>query len=269
MLYAEMSGPSSAVIAGPWPVAWAVLTVAGGCGAVLGRFAVWVSDHYTPRGGGMHGVGTPLAAAAVFAGVVARFGVSWEAIPPLVAAAALVVLSSVDLRSYRLPDLIVLPASGVSLMAVSAVSLITGKPAAVAAAVAAALGYGALMWAVHRINPRGLGLGDVKLAPLLGLHLGWTAAAFHRGWTDIVGLVGQALVISSAMGLAMGAAVAVLRRRGWDVLPDPAAPPERAAVTAEAGSGPHTPVMATGFPFGPALAAGTLAAVLFSEALVG
>ena len=258
---------------GPRPAVWAVLAAAGVCGAVLGRFAVRVSDHYTPRGCGMHGVGTPLAAAAVFAAVVARFGVAWEVIPPLVAAAALVVLSSVDLRSYRLPDLIVLPAFGVSLMAVSVVSLITGRPVAVAAAAAAALGYGALMWAVRRVNRGGLGLGDVKLAPLLGLHLGWTAAAFHSGWTDIVGLIGQALVISSSVGLAMGASVAVLRRRGLDVLPDPAALGGGAAEgrdeAAEARRSLHPPVMATGFPFGPALAAGTLAAVLFSEALVG
>ena len=202
------------------------------------------------------------------------------------AVAALVTLSVVDLRSYRLPDAIVLPASGVGAMIVVAVSLIIGRPGAAVAAMAAALGYGTLMLTVHEICPRGLGFGDVKLAPLLGLHLGWTADVLHGGWLAVTGLVVQGLLISSSVGLMMGLAVAGLRCMGREALPDPGTESDPGAEPdpgtksdpgaeldpgAESGGMPVAAgerLLGTGFPFGPALAAGTLIAVLFSEYLL-
>lgn len=199
---------------------------------------------------------TKLVMAAIFVFVTARFGLGWEIIPPLVATSALVTLAVIDLRIYRLPDIIVVPATGISALVIVCASLAIGKPTAALAALVAGLCYGVLLWIVHEINPRGLGFGDVKLALLLGLHLGWTAAALHGDWFAVAGLVVQALLLSSIIGLVMGLIVAMLRYKGRNVLPDPD------------GSAVATNVLSTGFPFGPALSAGTLLAICASDLLL-
>ena len=192
--------------------------------------------------------------------VVYRFGVGWAAVPPLVAATSLVVLSAIDLRTYRLPDAVTFPAAATSLVAVVGASLALQRPGAIVSALAVGVGYGGVMWGAHELQPSGLGFGDVKLAPLLGIHVGWVAGALHPGWSPVVGLAAQALLLSSVIGLAMGLGVALLRRLGYRALEDPGARTARAA---------SARLLDTGFPFGPPLAAGTMAAVLFSPLLVG
>lgn len=198
--------------------------------------------------------------AAALMAVVARFGVGWNMAPPLLAAASLVTLSAVDLQAYRLPDAISLPASASSLAAIAAASVAAGRPGAIVSSVAAALGFGSVLWAAHELRPNGLGFGDVKLGLLLGLHLGWAAGIFHSGWGAVLGLAAQALLLSCAIGVGMGLVLALLRRRGFDALPDPGRGPP---------AEPRPRLLDTSFPFGPALAAGTMIAVLFSGALVG
>ena len=216
-----------------------------------------------------------LTTAAASAAVVVRFDVGWAMIPPLVAAVSLVTLSAVDLRAYRLPDAISFPASGLSLAAIAAASVAVGRPSAIVSALVAALGVGAVLWVAHELRPSGLGFGDVKLGPLLGLHLGWVAGMFHTGWAAVLGLAAQALLFSSLIGLAMGLVVGLLRRRGIYALPDPERGPLAGGTGAllpdpgrEPSARPRMRLRDTNFPFGPALAAGTLAAVLFSEALL-
>ena len=215
-----------------------------------------------------------LTTAAASVAVVVRFDVGWTILPPLVAAASLVTLSAVDLRAYRLPDAISFPASGLSLVAIAAASVAIGRPGAIVSALVTALGIGGVLWVAHGFRPSGLGFGDVKLGPLLGLHLGWVAGTFHTGWTAVLGLAAQALLLSSLIGLAMGLVVGLLRRWGIDALPGP----RRGLPAGGTGAplshpGRRPPARSrmrlrdTNFPFGPALAAGTLAAVLFSEAL--
>ena len=219
-----------------------------------------MADRFAPPRGARRRAGLlELLTALLLAVVVARLGVGWNTIPPLVAAVSLLTLSVVDVRSGRLPDAISLPASAASLAAIGAASIATGRPGAIVAAVAAALGYGAVMWLAHELRPSGLGFGDVKVGPLLGLHIGWTAATFHQGWWAVVGLAAQALMLSCLIGLAMGLVLALLRRRGREPLPDPGLEP---------ADPQGTGLLDTAFPFGPALAAGTMIAVLFSEALL-
>ena len=229
-------------------------------GAAAGRLAAAVADHFAPPRGTRRRVGLlELSTALLLAIVVARFGVGWNMAPPLVAAVSLLTLSVVDWRSGRLPDAISLAASAASLAAIGAAAIATGRPGTIVAAVAAAVGYGAVMWVAHEIRPGGLGFGDVKLAPLLGLHIGWTAAASGGGWWVVVGLAARALMLSCLIGLAMGLVLAVHRRMGGEPPPDP-------------GPGPAFPrgtgLLSTAFPFGPALAAGTMIAVLFPDALL-
>jgi leader peptidase (prepilin peptidase)/N-methyltransferase len=106
----------------------------------------------------------------------------------------LVVLSFIDVRTRRLPNRIVLPAAAVVLAAHVAIA-----PDRALEWVVAALGAFALLLAAALAYPGGLGMGDVKLALLLGAALGWA--------------VGAALVIGfAAAGLA---GVLMIVRSGW------------------------------------------------------
>lgn len=118
-------------------------------------------------------VGTALA----FAGVA----VWWLVIPaawPVLAAylflmAVTVVLACIDLNTFKLPNVIVLPAICVmgALLAITAV-LSGDYQSLIRALIGSAVltGFYGLLWWVW---PGGMGFGDVKLAALLGLALGW------------------------------------------------------------------------------------------------
>jgi leader peptidase (prepilin peptidase) / N-methyltransferase len=139
------------------------------------------------------GVVVVLGAAVLFAATAWRFGWSWELPAFLCVAAAAVLLADVDLRHRLLPDRVVAPTG----LAVAV--LLTGaaavddrwddlRRALLAGAVALAVG---LVMAL--LAPAGLGMGDVKLAAVLGLALGWL------GWRAVLvgfflGFVLQAVV---------------------------------------------------------------------------
>lgn len=95
--------------------------------------------------------------------------------PVAVAAGLLgaVVASVVDLRSKRLPNRILLPTVAVVLVLLLAAALLDHQPRR--ALVAAGLGAGGLLLfgLVWFLRPAALGYGDVKLAGLLGLVVGW------------------------------------------------------------------------------------------------
>jgi leader peptidase (prepilin peptidase)/N-methyltransferase len=114
-----------------------------------------------------------LLTAVVFAGVGARFGAEWAVPAYLLLAASLVAVSFVDLEHFLVPNRILLVTlyGGVPLLVLAAVTDHEvgdlGR-----AAVGAVVGLGLLL-VVHLVNPRGMGMGDVKLAGVLGLFLGF------------------------------------------------------------------------------------------------
>lgn len=141
-----------------------------------------------------------LATAVLFVAVTARFGPTPVLPAYLYLAAISVALAVIDFDVRRLPNVIVLPS-----YLVGAVLLV---PAAVADADWWAAGRGLLAMAglglfylvLAVLYPGGMGLGDVKLAGLLGLYLGWL------GWSSVLigaftgfllgGLVGAVLLVS-------------------------------------------------------------------------
>jgi leader peptidase (prepilin peptidase) / N-methyltransferase len=141
--------------------------------------------------------------AVLFVAVAARFGWSWLLPAYLYLAAVAIALAAIDLDVMRLPDRIVLPSYIVALVLLvpAAVAERNGE-AAVRGLVAAALMY-AFYW-VLAVLPKGMGGGDVKLAPLLGLYLGWL------GWSSVAiglfagfllgGVVGVALLATRVAG---------------------------------------------------------------------
>ena len=86
----------------------------------------------------------------------------------------LLVLAAIDLDVHRLPDAIQLPAYPVLVILLGACSLATADLAALLRAVLAGAALFTVFFVLLLVAPSGgMGFGDVKLAGLLGLLLGW------------------------------------------------------------------------------------------------
>ncbi len=86
----------------------------------------------------------------------------------------LLVLAAIDLDVHRLPDAIQLPAYPALVILLGACSLATADLAALVRAVLAGAALFTVFFVLLLVAPSGgMGFGDVKLAGLLGLLLGW------------------------------------------------------------------------------------------------
>jgi leader peptidase (prepilin peptidase) / N-methyltransferase len=167
---------------------------------------------------------------ALFAALGWRFSDTWALPAFLLLGAALVALSVIDLEHFLLPNRIIYPvgAASVVLLAIAAVADPDGE--AFVRALACALGAGLVFVVLHLISPRAMGFGDVRLAFLLGLDLGWI------GVGDVVLGLLLGFVYGAVVGLVLIATGARSRRD-------------------------H-------IPFGPFLAAGAVTALLFGEMIL-
>jgi leader peptidase (prepilin peptidase) / N-methyltransferase len=106
-----------------------------------------------------------LTTAALIAACVADFGLTLHALAAAVFCAALVAISAVDIERRIVPNRIVLPASGVVLALMLAWRPSVEWPVA---------GFGAalFLFLAALAYPAGMGMGDVKLALLLGVAVG-------------------------------------------------------------------------------------------------
>ncbi|MBA3747228.1 MAG: prepilin peptidase, partial [Solirubrobacterales bacterium] len=164
------------------------------------------------------------ATAALFvAVVVAHHDDTAELVLGLVLVAFVVPLALIDLDTRKLPNKLTLPAA----IAAVVLGTLLDRSGEVERLVAGVAGGGFFLLAALAY-PRGMGMGDVKLAGVIGLFLGReVAAALFIG-----------LIAASVIG------VAIIARKG-------------------AGEGRKTAV-----PFGPFLAAGAITALLVGEPLV-
>jgi leader peptidase (prepilin peptidase) / N-methyltransferase len=126
----------------------------------------------------------PTLVVAGVVGVLAAVGLAGQTWAVVVGGAGLAalgtVLTVIDLRTHRLPDRLVGPGVGGLLALLTVAAVVTGDGGALGRAVLAALAstFGYLLLGLARAG--GLGLGDVKLAGLLGLWLGWF------GWSAVL-----------------------------------------------------------------------------------
>ncbi len=114
-----------------------------------------------------------LATAVLFVLTAWRIGAHLDLIAFLIFVASLLALALIDLELMVLPRSIVYPA----LIGVGATLLVAATVdnqwRRLFVAVLCSLAWFALFFVINLVSPRSLGFGDVRLAPLLGLALGW------------------------------------------------------------------------------------------------
>lgn len=144
----------------------------------------------------------------LFVLVLLRFGLGIEFVAYAYLAALAMVLTVIDLTYHRLPDVIVLPAYPVLLMLLAIECLVTGEwwPLATAAIGGAILFV--LYFAAAIARPGGMGFGDVKLAGVIGIALGWL------GWGPLVVGAFAAFLIGGVVGVVLIAARKSGRKSG-------------------------------------------------------
>jgi leader peptidase (prepilin peptidase) / N-methyltransferase len=174
-----------------------------------------------------------LVTVAAFAELAVRYD-GWELAPLLLLAACLITVSVIDLQVQRIPDRITFPTFALSVPAIVSVSVHLDATDRIPGAFIGAAAYFFFLFVTHMIYPAGMGFGDVKLAAVMGLYLGWL------GWTDDLPVAGPlrlvfyALMLGCLLGVVFGLAVQLAtKKRG-------------------------------AFPFGPALAMGCYVVVLFA-----
>jgi leader peptidase (prepilin peptidase)/N-methyltransferase len=145
-----------------------------------------------------------LSTGALFVAMTARFGATPTLPAYLYLAAITVALAVIDIDVQRLPNAIVLPSYVVGVALLVPAVVVDGDWRSGARALAAM----ALLWtgycALALVYPGGMGFGDVKLAGVLGLYLGWL------GWSSV--LVGA--FAGFLLGGVVGVALLVTRRAG-------------------------------------------------------
>ena len=107
------------------------------------------------------------ATAVLIAACFFHFGLTAEAVLAAFFCAVLVVLSAIDIEHRILPDRIVLPSAAIVLVAQTALNPSVEW-------ILAALGASLFLFLAVLAYPKGMGMGDVKLALLMGAMLGRT-----------------------------------------------------------------------------------------------
>lgn len=161
--------------------------------------------------------------ALLFAAAGLKFGWTIELIPALLLISTLVIVANSDLDMRIVPNKVIVPA------------LVLGVPAQALAypdqwltwTLSALIAFG-VMFAVALAYPAGMGMGDVKLAAVLGLYLGRAVA--------------PAMLIAFAVGTIVG--IVVMMAKG-----------------VQAGR-------KTGIPFAPFMALGGVISLFWGEAMV-
>jgi prepilin signal peptidase PulO-like enzyme (type II secretory pathway) len=112
-------------------------------------------------------------------------------------AAVSVALTMIDIDTHTLPNRIVLPAYLVVSVSLATASLLNGDPERLArAAIGGGVLFGLyLLMAV--VRPGGMGFGDVKLAGVLGICLGWL------GWDALAVGAFSAFLLGGVFALAL------------------------------------------------------------------
>ncbi len=173
---------------------------------------------------------TIVATVVFFAGAGLRFGADWVVPAYLVFFVCLVSISVIDSQRQIIPNYIVYPTIFASVPLLALAALIQGEWDRFGQAMLGATLAWLALFLIHLISPGGMGFGDVRLAFVLGLFLGWISLSHV-----VTGLFLGVVIIS-----VVGVVLAILRLRSLQ---------EHIA-------------------FGPFLAVGSTLAVYFGESII-
>ena len=112
-----------------------------------------------------------------------------------------IALSIIDFRTHRLPNKIVAPSYGVGLILFGCAAVASSDALRFGQSLLGMLGMFAVYLLMALPARHAIGMGDVKLAGLLGLYLGWL------GWSNLaVGFIGAFVIggIISVVLMALG-----------------------------------------------------------------
>jgi leader peptidase (prepilin peptidase)/N-methyltransferase len=164
-----------------------------------------------------------LGTAMLFAGAALRFGLDWALPAFLVFLAGLLALAFTDLEHFLLPVRIVYPVLGLVAALLIVAAAATGRWSQLGVAAVTGVVAFAAFYAINFMNSKWMGFGDVRLAGLIGLALGWLGAGialfgFFAGFL-LGAVVGVVLILSKRIErsahipfgvfLALGAFLAV------------------------------------------------------------
>jgi leader peptidase (prepilin peptidase) / N-methyltransferase len=172
-----------------------------------------------------------LANASLYVLMAIRFDDTRAAIPAYcILMSVLIVQTGIDLKTKRLPREITYTGIALGAVALTVAAIVIEEPERIwMMALGAAIALVA-MWLIYAVSRGGMGDGDVRLAPLLGMYLGWLNP----------GIVLPGLFFGFVAGAVVGVGMMALDRAG-----------RRTAV-----------------PFGPFLALGTLVAIFVGQHFV-
>lgn len=176
----------------------------------------------------------PLAEAVtalLFATAVLHFEITFAAVAYAALFWVLVVLTVIDLEHKLLPNRIVYPSVITGAVLLTVAAIVDGDLERLRLALWGAATFAGFLFVVAFIYPAGMGGGDVKLAILLGLFLGYSGG---------IGVTLVGMFLSFLIGAIVGVAVMVI-----------------------GGGGRKTAV-----PFGPFLAAGTVIAIVCGRSIL-
>lgn len=138
--------------------------------AAPGRSAACVACH---RRLPFSWIATQLAVLVGCLGMLMTFGPQAALLPFLWLVPVLVTASVVDLRTMLIPKRVVYVGFAVGLLSIAAIALWRGVPDTLVPALACSAAYVGVLGLMWFIMPAGMGFGDVRLAAVLGLYLGW------------------------------------------------------------------------------------------------
>ncbi|MGI8394185.1 prepilin peptidase [Leucobacter sp. W1038] len=160
-------------------------------GAAFALVAGWVFS--------VVGATTPFGAAGALSAIAA-----WLVLAAYLWLAAIsIALTLIDLEHKRLPDAIVVPSIAVVTALLGVAAALSGNWSQFVSALAGAAILFVAYFLIVLVYPRGLGGGDVKLAPVLGAALGFV------GWDALAVGAFAGFVLGAVYGLAL-----IAMRRG-------------------------------------------------------
>lgn len=163
----------------------------------------------------------------------AATGLDWPLLWLVPLTPVAVALSVIDWHTRLLPLIVVLPTTLAAIAVVTVVALATGERDALVRALVAMVAVRSFFWVLWRLRSAGMGFGDVRLAALVGLVLGWV------GWGPLAIGVWVGFVSFGVPGLAL----AIVRR--------------------------DRSLMKRPFPYGPFMVVGALVGLVWGTALAG